>query len=73
LGSVEAGGISAYNAASGKMASSTQAGTHYTGLYELPSGALLAAKDDTPRLSFFDRSLNAIGSADTNLHVVEVF
>jgi hypothetical protein len=73
LGSVEAGGISAYDMTSGSVVTSTAAGTHYTGLYELPSGALLAAKDDPPRLSFFDRSLNALGVAETNLHVVEVF
>jgi hypothetical protein len=73
LGSAQDGGISAYDASSGTLVASHADGLQYAGLYALPSGALVAVKDSSPRLSFFDSSLNAIGVADTNLHVVEVF
>src|SRR5581483_3101845 len=66
LGSAQAGGISAYDTSTGSLAGSHADGIQYSGLYALPSNVLLAVKDTSPRLSFFDVSLNSIGVADAD-------
>jgi hypothetical protein len=73
LGPAATGGISAYDVGSGKMAGSYSDGSQYAGLYQLPSGALLAVRPENPRLAFFSAGLSPLGTADTNLDVSAVF
>jgi len=73
LGPAATGGISAYDVGSGKMAGSYTDGRQYAGLYQLPSGTLLAVGPENPRLVFFSSGLNPLGTADTNLDVSAVF
>jgi hypothetical protein len=73
LGPAAAGGISAYDVGSGKMAGSYSDGSQYAGLYQLPSGALLAVRPENPRLAFFSAGLSPLGTADTDLDVSAVF
>jgi hypothetical protein len=73
LGPAATGGISAYDVGSGKMAGSYTDGRQYAGLYQLPSGTLLAVGPENPRLAFFSSGLSPLGTADTNLDVSAVF
>lgn len=73
LGGGQSGGLSAYDASSGRRLASQADGRVYTAVYELPSQAVLAVSATSPRLSFFGPSLDPIATADTNLHIVEVF
>jgi hypothetical protein len=73
LGPAATGGLSAYDMGSGKMAGSYSDGGQYAGLYQLPSGTLLAVRPENPRLAFFSSSLSPLGTADTNLDVSAVF
>jgi hypothetical protein len=73
LGSAAVGGLSAYQVRSGKLAASYSEGRHYYGLYQLPSGTLLAVQPKNPRLAFFSADLSPLGTADTNLHVSAIF
>lgn len=73
LGSAGAGGLCAYDVASGALTASFSEGRHYAGLYQLPSGALLAVGAENPRLAFFSSALSPLGTADTNLHISAVF
>jgi hypothetical protein len=72
LGSAPSGGVAAYDRSTGARVAAHLDGIQYTGLYGLATGVLLATNATSPRLSFFDPGLNPIGTADTNLHVVEV-
>jgi hypothetical protein len=73
LGSAGAGGLCAYDVASGALTASFTEGRRYSGLYQLPSGALLAVGTENPRLAFFSSALSPLGTADTNLHISAVF
>ena len=73
LGSARTGGLCAYDVASGALTASFSEGRHYAGLYQLPSGALLAVGAENPRLAFFSSALSPLGTADTNLHISAVF
>ena len=73
LGGAKAGGISAYDVATGKLARSYSYGRRYYGLYQLPSGVLLTVSPENPRLEFFSPHLSPLGTAATNLHVSAVF
>jgi len=73
LGGAKAGGISAYDVATGKLARSYSYGRKYYGLYQLPSGILLTVSPENPRLEFFSASLSPLGTAATNLHISAVF
>ena len=73
LGSAGTGGLCAYRVGSGKLAASYSEGRHYYGLYQLPSGTLLAVRPQNPRLAFFSADLSPLGTADTNLHVSAIF
>src|SRR5208282_5448238 len=73
LGPTATGGLCAYDVGSGKLVGSYSEGRHYTGLYQLPSGTLLAVRPENPRLAFFSAGLSPIGTADTNLYVSAVF
>jgi hypothetical protein len=73
LGSAAAGGICAYDMASGALAGSYSEGRQYAGLYQLPSGTLLAVAPENPRLAYFSPGLSPLGTADTTLRVSAVF
>ncbi len=73
LGPAATGGLSAYEVGSGKMVGSYSDGRQYAGLYQLPSGSLLAVRPENPRLAFFSAGLSPLGTADTNLDVSAVF
>jgi hypothetical protein len=73
LGPAVAGGLCAYDVGSGKMSASYGDGRQYDGLYQLPSGTLLAVRPENPRLAFFSSGLSPLGTADTNLYVSAVF
>ncbi len=73
LGPAATGGLCAYDAGSGKMVGSYSEGRQYAGLYQLPSGTLLAVRPENPRLAFFSSGLSPLGTADTNLYVSAVF
>jgi hypothetical protein len=73
LGPAATGGICAYDVVSGKMAGSYSEGHQYAGLYQLPSGTLLAVRPENPRLAFFSSGLSPLGTADMNLDVSAVY
>ena len=73
LGPAATGGLCAYDAGSGKLIGSYSEGRQYAGLYQLPSGTLLAVRPENPRLAFFSAGLRPLGTADTNLYVSAVF
>ena len=73
LGPASTGGVSAYEVGSGKLTASYSEGRQYHGLYQLPSGALLAVRPENPRLAFFSSDLSPLGTANTNLHVSAIF
>jgi hypothetical protein len=73
LGGAKAGGISAYDVATGELTGSYSHGRQYFGLYQLPSGTLLTLSPGNPRLEFFSPGLSLLGTAATNLHVSAVF
>jgi hypothetical protein len=73
LGPAATGGLSAYDVGSGKMVGSYSDGRQYAGLYQLPSGSLLAVQPENPRLAFFSADLSPLGTADTTLDVSAVY
>jgi hypothetical protein len=73
LGPAATGGLCAYHVGSGKLAASFSEGRQYHGLYQLPSGGLLAVRPENPRLAFFSADLSPLGMADTNLHVSAIY
>ena len=73
LGPVATGGLSAYEVASGRLTAAYSEGRHYAGLYQMPSGSLLAVRPESPRLAFFSPALIPLGTADTSLYVSAVF
>jgi hypothetical protein len=73
LGGAKAGGLSAYDVATGALTASYSHGTSYSGLYQLPSGTLLAVSAANPRLTFFSPALSQLGTADTSLQISAVF
>jgi hypothetical protein len=73
LGSAGAGGLCAYHVPSGALTGSYSEGRHYSGLYQLPSGTLLAVAPENPRLAFFSSALRPLGTAHTSLQVSAVF
>jgi hypothetical protein len=73
LGGAKAGGLSAYDVATGALTATYSEGTTYAGLYQLPSGTLLAVSAANPRLTFFSSALSPLGTADTSLQISAVF
>ena len=73
LGSAGTGGLCAYDVPSGALTASFSEGRQYAGLYQLPSGTLLAVGTENPRLTFFSSALSPLGTADTSLHISAVF
>ena len=73
VGSARTGGLCAYDVASGALTASYSEGRHYAGLYQMPSGTLLAVGTENPRLAFFSSALSPLGTARTSLHVSALF
>jgi hypothetical protein len=73
LGGAKAGGLSAYDVATGALTASYSHGTTYSGLYQLPAGTLLAVSAANPRLAFFSPALSLLGTADTSLQISAAF
>jgi len=73
LGGAKAGGLSAYDVATGALTASYSHGTTYSGLYQLPAGTLLAVSAANPRLAFFSPALSLLGTADTSLQISALF
>ena len=75
LGPAGSGGLSAYEIATGKLVATYGDGDHYSGVYHLPSGTLLAVAgtESGSRLGFFSPALVQIGASGTDMYVAEVF
>jgi hypothetical protein len=73
LGGAQAGGLSAYDVATGALTASYSHGVRYDGVYQLPTGTVLAVTAANPRLAFFSPELSPLGTAETNLQISAVF
>jgi hypothetical protein len=73
LGGARVGGLAAYDVASNKLVGCYSNGTHFTGLYRLASGTLLAVGIANPQLEYYSPSLTPLGTARTDLYVSAVF
>ena len=75
LGPASTGGLSAYEIATGELVAAYGDGTHYCGVYQLPSATLLAVNstDSGSQLGFFSPSLARLGASSTDMYVAEVF
>jgi hypothetical protein len=73
VGSASAGGLSAYDVASGALVAAYSQGHQYSGLYLMPSGNLLAVSAANPRLAYFSPALAPLGTASTSLQISAVF
>jgi hypothetical protein len=73
VGGASAGGLSAYDVATGKLVAAYSHGSHYSGVYQLPSGTILAVSAANPRLSYFSPELSLLGTTETALQISAVF
>lgn len=73
LGGAQAAGLSAYDVATGALSASYSHGVRYDGVYQLPTGTVLAVSAANPRLTFFSPALSPLGTAETNLQISAVF
>jgi hypothetical protein len=73
VGPAGIGGVAAYDAATGALVVSRGHGKTYTGVYQLPSGMVLAISNSSPQLSFFTPALDPVAAAHTPLRVAAVF
>jgi hypothetical protein len=73
LGGAKTGGVSAYDVATGALTASYSHGTRYDGVYQLPTGTVLAVSAANPRLTFFSPALSPLGTAETSLQIAAVF
>lgn len=75
LGPASTGGLSAYDLATGDLLAAYGDGSHYAGVYQLPSGTLLAVSvnESGSQLGFFSPSLARLGASSTDMYVAEVF
>jgi hypothetical protein len=73
VGGADAGGLSAYDVATGALTASYSHGARYYGVYQLPTGTLLAVSPANPRLTFFSPALSPLGTADTSLQISAAF
>ena len=67
------GGVDSYLAASSRRVRSIATDRQFTALYRLSSGGLAATSLTSPNLTFFDDSLQQVGTADTNFYIDGVF
>lgn len=72
LGGARTGGLATYKMDTGGIVASYSDGKHYIGLYQLPSGTILAVSGSNPRLAFFSPSLEPLTTANTVLNVSTV-
>jgi hypothetical protein len=75
LGPASVGGLSAYDLATGDLVAAYGDGSHYAGVYQLPSGTLMAVNstESGSQLGFFSPSLAELGAGSTDMYVAEVF
>ncbi|MBS2963217.1 hypothetical protein KGA66_09180 [Actinocrinis puniceicyclus] len=75
LGSADAGGLSAYDLSTGALVAAYGDGSHYSGVYRLPSGTVLgvAGAETGSRLGFLTADLSLLGTVGTDMYVAEVF
>ena len=75
LGAAGTGGLSAHDLATGELVAAHTDGAHYSGVYQLPSGTLLAVTgtDTGSELRFFSPTLTGLGASGTDMFVAEVF
>jgi hypothetical protein len=74
LGATNTGGLNAYDIATGKLTASYSHGDAYAGVYQLPSGTVLAVKPGVQStLGFFSPQLDNLGGATTSVFVASVF
>lgn len=73
LGGAAAGGLSAYDVATGALTTSYSHGVKYAAVYQLPSGTVMAISAANPRLTFFSPSLSLLGTADSSLQISAAF
>jgi hypothetical protein len=59
--------------ATGKLVATYSHGSHYSGVYQLPSGTILAVSAANPRLSYFSPELTLLGTTETALQISAVF
>lgn len=67
------GGLAAYDLASGSRIASHADGQEYAGVRVMSNQALVAIAPQNPRLVFFDSDLKRLGTATTDLNIVEVY
>lgn len=67
------GGLAAYDLTSGSRIASRTDGQQYDGVRVLSGQALVAIAPRNPRLVFFDPMLKPLGTAATDLNIVEVY
>ncbi|MGH3171730.1 MAG: hypothetical protein ACRDN0_38455, partial [Trebonia sp.] len=73
LGGATSGGLAVYDVATGKLAGAYGDGRQYSGVYMLPSGALLGISPDNPRLAYFSADLSPLGTADAGMYISAVY
>jgi hypothetical protein len=73
LGDAKVGGLSCYDVATGALIASYSHGSHYSGVYQLSSGSLLAVSVENPRLTYFSPTLSPLGTTDTSLLISDVY
>jgi hypothetical protein len=73
VGSASAGGLAAYDVASGALVAAYSQDHQYSGLHLMPSGNLLAVSAANPRLAYFSPTLAPLGTASTSLQISAVF
>lgn len=72
LGGQEAGGIAAYDVASGSLKASYVNGQHFGGLHLLPNGEVLAVAPSSPNLSLLNANLEPVGRGDVDMHIAAI-
>jgi hypothetical protein len=73
VGSSSAGGLAAYDVASGALVASYSDKQPYNSVTVLPSGTLLAAPVAGSRLNFFGPSLKPLGAVPCDITVTAVY
>jgi hypothetical protein len=73
LGSARLGGLASYDISTGRLVASYSDEEHYSGLYLLDDGTLLATSTTSPKLNYFAPDLGPLGSVDVPLSVTAVF
>jgi len=72
LGPATQGGIVAYDTNTGNVVNRTDGQRHYSGIFRLPDGTLVATAPDQPRLTRLATDLALIGTQAIDVHVLGV-